>query len=216
MGTFLCEIPTYMVKITMENKTPITDSDRRLIIRCQKGDRTAFEQLYKRYASDVFSMSLRMVNSEDIAEEVTQETFISIYKNIGRFQFQSAFTTWVYRIVIRRVADYFRKNKKHHKKTVPLHSHSGENIYHLEEPGPSPMRHAQENEREQKIQNAIHQLNEKQRTILILRYMNHLQYEEIAEILGCRVGTVKSRLNRAHKSLESLLVNMDIEISKHF
>ncbi len=198
----------------MEKTSPITDSERRLIIRCQKGDRTAFEQLYKQYASDVYSMSLRMVNSEDIAEEITQETFISIYKNIERFQFQSAFTTWVYRIVIRRVSDFFRKNKSHLSKTVSLYNQSGEIPIQAAEPGPSPFVQAQENEKERHIEEAIHKLKDKQRTILLLRYMNHMQYEEIAKVLNCRVGTVKSRLNRAHKSLETILVEMDIDIAE--
>jgi RNA polymerase sigma factor (sigma-70 family) len=151
-------------------------------------------------------MALRMSGSEEVAEEVTQEVFISIYKNIRKFQFQSAFTTWVYRIALRRAADYYRKNQKHTRQAVSL-SAGGETEPALDvsDPTQDPLKQAAEDERAQKIEEAILSLREKQRSILLLRYVKHLSYEEIAEILRCRVGTVKSRLNRAHKALEQLL-----------
>ena len=197
----------------MERQSPITGEERQIIIRCQKGDKLAFEQLYKRYSSDVYSMAIRMTGSEDIAEEVTQESFISIYKYINRFQFQSAFTTWIYRIVMRRTADYFRKTKKHSGKTISLFQTNKNESFVIDvaDPDPDPAKKADQNERVKSIENAILKLKDKQKTILILRYVNQLQYEEIAEILGCRVGTVKSRLNRAHRSLEEALSNIELK-----
>lgn len=201
-----------MLDKDMGTTHPQAPEDRHLIENCQNGEPKAFEALYNRYSRDVYSMAMRMVGSPEVAEEVTQEAFISIYKNIQRFQFQSAFTTWVYRIVIRRAADYFRKNKKHIKNTVSIFERAPEESpLQIEDPDPGPLERAATREKNRKIEEAIYSLRHKQRVILILRYVNQLSYEEIAEILRCRVGTVKSRLNRAHKSLEQVLGQMDIE-----
>lgn len=180
--------------------------EKNLIVLCQEGDRTAFERLFRRYAKDVYSMALRMVHSEELAEEVTQEVFISVYKDIQRFQFQSAFTTWLYRIVYRRAADQFRKIKKHRDHTVPFLLDEQKNlVLEVMDGSANPSDLAIENERIRMIENAIASLSPKQRAIMILRYIQNLSYEEIARILRCRIGTVKSRLNRAHKTMEEKL-----------
>ncbi len=195
----------------MEIQDPQRREETQLISLCQKGDRAAFERLYHRYARDVFTMALRMVNSQELAEEVTQEVFISVYKNIKNFQFQSAFTTWLYRIVYRRAADQFRKLKKYQEKTV-LYSGEEDNpaILEVRDPGDNPSENALKRERNRMIEQAIAELSPKQRAIMVLRYIQQLSYEEIADILGCRIGTVKSRLNRAHKTMETKLNELDI------
>ncbi|MEW6238837.1 MAG: sigma-70 family RNA polymerase sigma factor [Candidatus Omnitrophota bacterium] len=188
-----------------------SEEDRRLIMLCQDGDCAAFERLYRRYAKDVFNMALRMVGSSEIAEEVVQETFISVFRDIRRFQFQSAFTTWLYRIALRRSADYFRKHKKRIDKTISIFQNSpDESPFEFQDGNPTPAERARENERRKVLEDAIDSLSFKQKKIVILRYIHHLSYEEIADILQCRLGTVKSRLNRAHKSLEQALKIWDI------
>jgi len=194
-----------------ESLTNKNEEDHRLIALCQDGDRAAFERLYRRYAKDVFNMALRMAGSAEIAEEVVQETFISVFRDIRRFQFQSAFTTWLYRIVLRRAADYFRKHKKHIDKTISIFQNSPDELpYEFQDGNPTPAEQARENERKRVLEGAIASLSVKQKKIVILRYIHHLSYEEIAELLQCRLGTVKSRLNRAHKSLEQALKIWDI------
>lgn len=184
--------------------------ERRLIELCQTGDLAAFERLYQAYSQDVYNMALRIVLSEEIAEEVTQEVFISIYKDIRRFQFQSAFTTWLYRIVYRRAADYFRKMKKHQKKVSLGWDETGDIVENLKDSGLTPFERVAENEKQDHIEKIIQSLSPKHRTIIVLRYVNQYSYEEIAEILSCRIGTVKSRLNRAHKLLGEILKARDI------
>ena len=183
----------------------------RIIELCQQGDYVAFERLYRIYSRDVYSMALRMVSSPDIAEEVTQEVFISVYKNIQRFQFQSAFTTWLYRIVYRRTADYFRKTKKFTMNRISIQDEESEDlIAELKDTQPGPLERALEKEKISQIEKTIEELSSKQRIIVILRYIKHCSYEEIAKVLNCRIGTVKSRLNRAHKTLEELLAKIDL------
>ncbi len=183
-----------------------SSQENRLIRLCQDGDVAALGRLYRRYSKDVYNMAMRMVGSVDIAEEITQDVFISVFKDIWRFQFQSSFTTWLYRIVLRRSADFFRKNKSYGIRKVELdNTNQGKPVLELNDPGPSPLDEAFESEKERLIEKAILSVSPKQRSILILRYVQNLSYEEIAEILKCRIGTVKSRLNRAHKSLETKL-----------
>ncbi len=187
----------------MVDQSTKTEEIQRLISQAKTGDLVAFEVIYHHFSRDVFTMAMRMVNSPDIAEEVTQEVFISVYKNIHRFEFQSAFTTWLYRITSRRVADYFRKNKKHFVNTVPIpESNEGGQIFEAEDPNPIPSQTAIQSEKQEILEKIIGTLNPKHSSILHLRYGNMMSYEEIADVLQCRIGTVKSRLNRAHKILE--------------
>lgn len=189
-----------------------TEQDvRHIIEQCQQGDLVAFERLYKLFSRDVYTMALRMVNSPEVAEDVTQEVFISVYKNIQRFQFQSAFTTWLYRIIFRRAADYFRKAKKFSQNRISIQDEDSEDlISELKDTQPSPLERVSEKEKDEQVEKTIDALSPKQRVIVILRYSKHCSYEEIAKILNCRIGTVKSRLNRAHKTLEELLSKMDL------
>lgn len=200
MGT----LPTYTMKKKEVDSSTKAKEIQSLIAQAKTGDLDAFEAIYKHFSRDVYTMAMRMVNSPDIAEEVSQEVFISVYKNIHRFEFQSAFTTWLYRITARRVADYFRKNKKHFTNTVPMpNMGEGSNqVFEAEDPKPGPAETAMQSEKKEIIEKAIHTLNPKHSSILFLRYGKMLSYEEISDILQCRIGTVKSRLNRAHKILE--------------
>ncbi|MGC9326188.1 MAG: RNA polymerase sigma factor [Candidatus Hinthialibacter sp.] len=194
----------------MEKQSPLRNDENDLIRLCQVGDRAAFERLYRRYAKDVFTMAMRIVRSTELAEEVTQEVFISLYRDIQKFQFQSAFTTWLYRIVYRRAADQFRKIRKHKDHTIPLMSDDERGAgYEAVETGADPVDRAIENEQREMLEKAMDSLTPKQRAIMVLRYTHHLSYEEIAEVLRCRIGTVKSRLNRAHKMMEEKLNQLE-------
>lgn len=198
--------PTYIMKKKAVDESAKAKEIQSLIAQAKTGDLEAFEAVYRYHSRDVYTMAMRMVNSPDIAEEVTQEVFISVYKNIHRFEFQSAFTTWLYRITSRRVADYFRKNKKHFTNTVPMPSvEDGGQVFEAEDPKPVPSEVALQNEKRELIEQMIHTLNPKHSSILFLRYSKMMSYDEISEVLQCRIGTVKSRLNRAHKMLEEKL-----------
>ncbi len=186
-------------------------NERQLIALCQEGDHAAFERLYRLYSGDVYTMALRITNSVEMAEEVMQETFVSVFKGIGKFQFQSAFTTWLYRIVYRRSADLFRKNKKHRDHTVSFtQDNPNHPVLEFKDNGLSPSEYTVIRERNKLIEETISSLSVKQKTILTLRYDQNRSYEEIAQILHCRMGTVKSGLNRAHKSLLMKLKKLDI------
>jgi len=186
----------------LEPLNSLLEDEIKLIALCQEGDKIAFERLYRRYVKDVYTMAFHMVHSETMAEEVTQEVFISVFKDIQKFQFQSAFTTWLYRIVYRRAADQFRKNRKHREHTISLTNSERQAVVNeLRDTEANPFEKAVEREKAQMLENTIASLSPKQRAIMILRYINNRSYEEIAQILRCRIGTVKPRLNRAHKTM---------------
>lgn len=213
MGTF-CDSPS----TKCENENAETDreaarlEERDLILACQAGDREAFERLYRRHARDVYSLALRMARNAPDAEEITQEVFLSVFRTIGGFRFDSAFSTWLYRIVMRRAADLFRKKKRSDDKNVSIEPHYPDGTeLPLTATDANPREEAVEAQRQEKLEEAIGTLSESYRSILVLRYIHHQSYDEIAEILGCRLGTVKSRLNRAHKLLETALKESGIE-----
>lgn len=179
--------------------------ERTLIDACLRGDSQAFEGLYRRYSRDVYSLAFRMLRSQADAEEVTQETFLSAYRSLNRFRFDSAFSTWLYRIAMRRITDWLRKHSKRRAATV-----SGESDYVFETlPDPhqdgNPRERAAQEEQQKRLEALISLLDERHRMILLLRYIHEQSYEEIAQILGCRLGTVKSRLNRAHAMLQQVM-----------
>ncbi len=180
-----------------------------MIRACQAGDEAAFEQLYRLFSGQVFSIAMRLTSSQPEAEEITQEVFVSVYKNIHRFEFQSAFSTWLYRIVVRRAADSFRKVKKHIINRISIDSDEHAPVYSLADSGLTPHEALIDSQNQHTLERAIQKLGGKHKTIVVLRYVQELSYEEIAQVLECRIGTVKSRLNRAHRLLKQILDEMD-------
>ena len=195
-----------------EHTLASSDEEHEVIRACQAGDETAFEQLYRLYSGQVFSIAMRVTGSEPEAEEVTQEVFVSVYKNIHRFEFQSAFSTWLYRIVVRRAADSFRKVKKHIINRISMDSDEHAPVYSLADKGHTPREALVDSQNENTLERAVQKLGTKHRTIVVLRYVQDLSYEEIAQVLECRIGTVKSRLNRAHKLLKQHLEEMEYKV----
>lgn len=199
----------------MKKASTEANSDRELIVACQKGERGAFERLFRRFGQDVFAMAMKLAGSKEEAEEVAQEVFISVHRNIDRFAFQSAFTTWLYRIVVRRAADRFRKNRRHVQNQVPIDDDDLSPGFQLQDDGFTPRDMLLDGLREETLERAIHMLNPKHRAVIVLRYVNDLSYEEIADVLECRIGTVKSRLNRAHALLREKLNELGFTNEPH-
>ena len=181
-------------------------NEQALIRRAAEGDEGAFEEILRTYEKQVYNLCLRMTNNADDAYDLSQESFIKVWRSLGDYQFQSGFSTWLYRLVRNTCIDYLRKQKR--QKTVSLTVQSDE-----EEPeellipdlSPQPQDVAEEHERQTIIADAIARLPDDYREILQLRAGQELGYEEIAAILGIKVGTVKSRLARAREQLRKNL-----------
>ena len=180
-----------------------------LVKRCQAGDTEAFDELVGRYRTRVFGMIYNMVHSEQDAWDLAQDSFAKAWKSIGRFRGQSSFYTWIYRIVMNVTIDWLRK------KQVKGGGAEFDDAIQLKEVDPAaktlpkpdalPYERMQQGEIRTQIDHAIAQLSPEHRAVILMKEIEDMQYHEIAEALGCSIGTVMSRLFYARKKLQNLL-----------
>src|SRR6266446_6421245 len=184
-------------------------SETDLVKRCQAGDTEAFDELVTRYRTRIFGMIYNMVHNEQDAWDLAQDSFVKAWKSIKRFRRHSSFYTWVYRIVMNVTIDWLRK-----KQIKGADSEFDDSIQVKEidpasrtVPKADPLPHERMERREirAKIDNAIGQLSPEHRAVILMKEIEDMQYHEIAETLGCSIGTVMSRLFYARKKLQNLL-----------
>ena len=182
--------------------------DLELVARSQRGDTHAFNELVTRYRSRAFSMIYNMVRNEQDAWDLAQDGFIKAWKSIGRFRGQSAFYTWLYRILMNVAIDWMRK--KHVQGGTEFDDAiSLRNV----EPGAAtapreelqPLVRVSDMEIRARIDTAIQKLSPEHRAVITLRELDGLEYQEIADTMQCSIGTVMSRLFYARKKLQTLL-----------
>src|SRR5207342_247415 len=187
-------------------------SDQDLVKACQDGDSEAFDQLVVRYRTRVFGMIYNMVHSEQDAWDLAQDSFLKAWKSIGRFRGQSSFYTWIYRIVMNVTIDWLRKKK------IKGGDAEFDDAIQLREIDPAsktvpktgalPHQAMEHGEIRARIEKAIGQLSPEHRAVILMKEMDDMQYHEIAEALGCSIGTVMSRLFYARKKLQGLLLDV--------
>lgn len=178
-----------------------------MVTRAKKGDLKAFEILVKRHQNQVYNLICYLMGQDQEAEDLTQEVFIKIYRAIKGFRFRSNFNTWLYRITVNTVYDRLRQRPKYPLQSLdePIQTEEGEITRQIPARSPSPLEIIATKELQEKISKALDSLSVKLRTIFVLREIEDLSYKEIASILGCSRGTVKSRLYRARMELRKLL-----------
>lgn len=169
-------------------------SDSELIYRINNGDEKAFNDLIERYQNRVYNTAFRILGNHEDARDLAQESFIKIYKNLKNFQGKSSFSTWIYRITTNLCLDELRKRKR----KPEIQEENFQNIYKEED---NPESISLSRELNQLIQEKIDALAPEQKIVFTLREFQGLSYQEIAEITGLSMGTVKSRLSRARQSL---------------
>lgn len=176
--------------------------DERVIGACQAGDREAFRLLFETYKDRVFSIAVYSFGGDETAaSDVSQQIFLKLMTSIGQFRGDSAFTTWLYRLVVNACIDEQRKRRR----LLPFGEATP--LSKIEERRPQEKRYARR-EIADSVQAAIKELKPKLRTAILLKYVEDLSYEEIASVLGCSKGTVASRLNRGHRALARKLVHL--------
>ncbi len=189
--------------------------DHMLINRAQTGDRSAFNTLIRKHETRAYQYAFRLTRNPEEAADVVADAFVRIYNALHNFKGQSAFTTWMYRILTNCYLDVKKKEKN--KVTTSLEAvmltPDGEMERQIEDDAPSPYEDTERSERERSIENAVSLLPEYQRAMIVMYHAESMTYEEIAAALDLPVGTVKSRLNRARVSLRELLVK-DEELFK--
>lgn len=182
-------------------------NEQLLLEKAKAGDVAAFEELIEAYQKKVFNLALRMIGNADDAADLAQEAFIRIFKAISGFKEQSSFSTWVYRITTNVCLDEIRKRKNRRVISLDeeLHMDDGDIKRQVESDGPRPDEAAEREELRRIVNEAINSLPVEQRTAITLRDLNGMSYDQIAQILDCPAGTVKSRINRARQALKNVL-----------
>jgi RNA polymerase sigma-70 factor (ECF subfamily) len=184
-------------------------SELDLVTRCQAGDTDAFDELVTRYRARIFGMIYNMVHNEQDAWDLAQDSFLKAWKSIDRFRGQSSFYTWIYRIVMNVTIDWLRKKQIKGSGAEFDDAIQPTAIDPASRTVPKtealPHQTMERSEIRARIDKAIAQLSPEQRAVILMKEIDDMQYHEIAEALGCSIGTVMSRLFYARKKLQSLL-----------
>ena len=191
------------------------DSDLALVRRVKKGEYSAFDLLVLKYQSRVIAISTKYVKDIQLAEDIAQESFFKAYKSIDSFREESAFYTWLYRITANTAINYLSsKKRKSELLEADVSNREGESIDIFDIPGgESPEDILNANSLREDIFKNMSNLPEEIRTAVTLREFEGLSYEEISEILGCPLGTVRSRIFRGRELLQQT-ISEQIDINK--
>jgi RNA polymerase sigma-70 factor (ECF subfamily) len=187
------------VNVTASEADNLQATDYELAQSASVGDISAFELLYERHNRRVYSLCLRMTQNASEAEDLAQEVFIQLFRKIGSFRGESAFTTWLHRLTVNQVLMHFRKRGVRMEQTTEDGETPVQVVRGTENPMQMPVvdRIA--------LDKAVGQLPPGYRTVFILHDVEGHEHEEIARMLGCSVGTSKSQLHKARMKLRGLL-----------
>jgi|SRR5690349_7879346 RNA polymerase sigma-70 factor (ECF subfamily) len=174
-------------------------TDFQLAQSAARGDMPAFEEIYQRHHRRVYSICLRMLQNAYEAEDLTQDVFIQLYRKIGSFRGDSAFTTWLHRMTVNQVLMHFRKRTVKFEKTTEEGETPVQLVPGTENPFKMPIVD------KIALENAIDQLPAGYKNVFMLHDVEGFEHEEVAKILGCSVGTSKSQLHKARLKLQKLL-----------
>ncbi len=178
------------------------DDDFSLIKRFIDGEESVFRFIVQRHKEKVRNIIYLTLGSNEDVDDIAQEVFITVYKNLNQFKFQSQFTTWLYRVTVNKCKDYLRKMKIR-KIFSPIKDADREVGYNIA---------AEESNTAELVQDAIKKLPDKLRIPLLLKDIEGFSYQEIAETVQCEIGTVKSRIFRAREGLKNLLKPYEQEL----
>lgn len=181
-------------------KILLLDDDFSLIKRFIDGDEFVFSELVKRHKDKVRNIIYLTLTSSDSVDDIAQDVFITVYRNLKNFRFESQFTTWLYRITINKCKDHLRK-KNIRKIFLPLQE---------EEPVFESIN--EDSDIKQIVRNAVAALPDKLRIPIVLKDLEGFSYQEIAESMQCEIGTVKSRIFRGREALKKILKPLEKEL----
>jgi RNA polymerase sigma-70 factor (ECF subfamily) len=178
--------------------------DQRLIAECLDGDTAAFGELVRRYQDRLYNTVYRLVENPEDAQDVVQDAFLNAYQSLDGFKGDSLFFTWLYRIAVNTAISHRRKQR------VLLSIDAGPNGANRVQPldvsaYSRPGEALERAEQDQRLHHALSRLSPEHRAVLILKDMEGQKYEEMADVLGVPIGTIRSRLHRARAELRQLL-----------
>ncbi len=190
-----------VINIIDEHIPPSQKSDDALIMLFQNGEHEVFRYLVERYQEKVRNIIFSIFNDQDVVDDIAQEVFIKVYQALRNFRFESSFYTWVYRITVNKCRDELRKKKV--KRFFSFQSFEKTTNLKIENMATTTF---DDENLKGVIEDSLKKLPEKFRMPIILKDIDGLSYDEIAEVLECEVGTVKSRLSRGRSMLKEILM----------
>ncbi|MBV8834866.1 MAG: sigma-70 family RNA polymerase sigma factor [Acidobacteriaceae bacterium] len=188
----------------------ISEEDARILRGLRAGIEDAYEELIQRYEQPIYSLIYRLLGNQSDACDVVQEVFLKVFRSVNSFRERSSLRTWIYRIAINEAHNHRRWFVRHCRREVSLEREGSEHDSALElaqDPGRSPYELALDGETRSLIEHALTRINPLFRTAVVLRDIQNLSYEEIAEILQISLGTVKSRIVRGRDALRRELTH---------
>lgn len=184
------------------------DQDAALLQGLRQGEEAAYEALIQRYEHPIFSLVSRLADNPTDAADVVQDVFIKIFRNVGSFRGDCSLKSWIYRIAVNQARNQRRWFGRHRRQEVGLEPEPGEAQGYqdwLQDPGPSPFELALDEETHKLVEAALQEVPTAFRAALVLREIEGLSYEQIAEVLEITLGTVKSRILRGREALKKNL-----------
>ncbi|HXH60684.1 MAG TPA: sigma-70 family RNA polymerase sigma factor [Fimbriimonadaceae bacterium] len=175
----------------------------------QKGDRNAFDTLIRKYEARAYQYAYRLTSNQDEASDIVADAFVRVYSALKNFRGQSAFGTWLYRILTNCYLDLRKKerNRRHESLEATMNIDGSDVQRQFADESDGPEEIIERTARETAVQEALGKMPEYQQAMLVMYHVENLTYEEISEALDLPIGTVKSRLNRARLALRDLLTS---------
>ena len=186
-----------------------TTSDPELVASAARGLEGSFEELVNRYQRPISAFVYRMVGDYDAALDLTQEIFIKVYASLARYRPEFKFSTWIYKIAHNAAIDHLRRTSSR-ERSLSVGTETENYELPLESEGLTPEQQSEREERRGEIENVVRTLPTAYRELIVLRHSQDLTYEEIVEVTGLPLGTVKNRLFRAREMMRQQFINRGI------
>lgn len=186
----------------------LTNREKELLYKAKQGDMDAFEQIIKLYEKKICQTIFYMVKNDSQVEDIAQEVFIKVYKNLSKFNEQSSLYTWIYRITMNACFDEIKKEKKVYHLSNYIDTDDGEQEIEYEDEKQNIDDIVERNINKEILIKAIKSLNEEYRSLIVLRDIRGFSYWEISDMLNMKLGTVKSKISRARETLKKELIKM--------
>ncbi|MFV0518349.1 MAG: RNA polymerase sigma factor [Aminipila sp.] len=185
----------------------ISEEEKLLIKKAKEGDEGSFETLILSCKGKAYNIALRYVKNENDALDILQESFIKIFRHLPKFNEQSKFDTWVYRIVVNTCNDFLRKNKARFNEISSISNDEETTEIEIQDTSPIPEEVVLNKEHSSYILECLEKIPIEHKEMIILRDIKGFSYDEISEIVECSIGTVKSRISRARSRLKEVYLN---------
>ncbi len=190
------------------------EADRELVLRARAGDRDAFAEIVRSYQRRIYAVAMRMTRRHEVADDITQDTFVRAYRSLSRFELGRPLQPWLTRIAVNLSINYLNGVAKRERPLDDGEPGAAGRPRHEEPLHANPERALESEELAQDLEQAVARLSLEQRTVFLLKVVEEMRYEEIAKLLGISEGTVMSRLSRARGRLRVMLAAHVAPIAK--